>query len=55
MQNYRLDVSNRDASEKIISKIFVSPCTNSPRNSLRTDDSPPSLSPAYHYSEGKHL
>ena len=42
--------------QKIISKIFVSPCTNSPRNSLRKDDSPPSLSPAGSaaYSTARH-
>ena len=32
-------------ARKLSQKSFVSPCANSPRNSLRKDDSPPSLSP----------
>ena len=47
--------SNDVTGFNYFSKSVVLPDTNSPRSSLRTDDSPPSLSPACHYSEDKHL
>ena len=38
IQRYRSCVSNDVTGFNYFSKIFVSPCTNSPRSSLRKDD-----------------